>query len=68
MFEAIIAMCLAGDVTGEEVNPCYMRKHEYAFRNYEACRKWGNEYELDFVAKSTNEVSVVIHVACGAAE
>lgn len=69
MFEAIIAICIAKQINGAEVNPCWMSEAEVMFRTHEACRKWGDSHELDLVSNGAERgFSVVAHVACGPVE
>tara|TARA_R110000823_G_scaffold74978_1_gene171552 strand:+ start:32 stop:256 length:225 start_codon:yes stop_codon:yes gene_type:complete len=67
MFEAVIAMCVAYEISGKAVNPCWMRQADQVFRTYEACRSWGNEQELQMISKAVRDynASAVVHIACG---
>jgi hypothetical protein len=51
MYEFVVVMCIASNLYGEEVNPCFGEKSKKLYMTYEICKEAGQLRELEVTAK-----------------
>lgn len=71
MYEFIIAVCLAYDISGDPVNPCYMERSPHIYSTYSECKSAARKKELEFITDLGDKypkASIVITAPCGEVE
>ena len=68
MFEFVLAICLAYDITGDPVNPCMMVANEKKYDTLAQCKSEARKMEIEYVeflSEKYPNAAIIQNAPCG---